>query len=147
MGGIAITYDYIVIGSGIAGLYAAHYARQYGSVLILTKGSLSQSNTRYAPGGVAAAVAANDSPVLHWKDTMAAGAGLCDPRAVMAMVSEGPACVRELMTLGVSFDTLHGEITLAKEGAHTVPRVLHARGDATGAESRMRLRDILAAMP
>ena len=134
MGGIAITYDYIVIGSGIAGLYAAHYARQYGSVLILTKGSLSQSNTRYAQGGVAAAVAADDSPVLHWKDTMVAGAGLCDPRAVMAMVSEGPACVRELMTLGVSFDTLHGEITLAKEGAHTVPRVLHARGDATGAE-------------
>lgn len=103
-------------------------------MLILTKGRLSQSNTRYAQGGVAAAVAAEDSPALHWKDTMAAGAGLCDPSAVMAMVSEGPACVRELMTLGVNFDTLHGEITLAKEGAHTVPRVLHARGDATGLE-------------
>ena len=129
-----ITYDYIVIGSGIAGLYAAHYARQYGSVLILTKGRLSQSNTRYAQGGVAAAVAAEDSPALHWQDTMVAGAGLCDPGAVMILVSEGPACVRELMTLGVHFDTLHGEITLAKEGAHSVPRVLHARGDATGAE-------------
>ena len=129
-----VTYDYIVIGSGIAGLYAAHYARQYGSVLILTKGRLSQSNTRYAQGGVAAAVASDDSAMLHWKDTMVAGAGLCDPDAVMAMVSEGPACVRELMTLGVNFDTLHGEINLAIEGAHSVPRVLHARGDATGAE-------------
>ena len=65
---------------------------------------------------------------------MAAGAGLCDPHAAMAMVSEGPPCVRELMTLGVNFDTLHGEINLAMEGAHSVPRVLHARGDATGAE-------------
>ena len=134
MGEAIITYDYIVIGSGIAGLYAAHYARQYGSVLILTKGRLSQSNTRYAQGGVAAAVAAEDSPALHWHDTIVAGAGLCDPRAVMILVSEGPACVRELMTLGVHFDTLHGEITLANEGAHSVPRVLHARGDATGAE-------------
>lgn len=134
LGEVAITYDYIVIGSGIAGLYAAHYARQYGSVLVLTKGHLSQSNTRYAQGGVAAAVAAEDSPALHWEDTMAAGAGLCDPAAVMVMASEGPACVRELMTLGVNFDTLHGEINLAKEGAHTIPRVLHARGDATGAE-------------
>lgn len=133
-GDIITTYDYIVIGSGIAGLYAAHYARQSGSVLVLTKGRLSQSNTRYAQGGVAAAVASSDSPALHWQDTIAAGAGLCDPHAVMAMVSEGPACVRELMTLGVSFDTLHGEIDLAKEGAHSVPRVLHARGDATGAE-------------
>ena len=130
----AITFDYIVIGSGIAGLYAAHYARQFGSVLILTKGRLSQSNTRYAQGGVAAAVAAEDSPALHWGDTMVAGAGLCDPYAAMAMVSEGPPCVRELMTLGVNFDTLHGEINLAMEGAHSVPRVLHARGDATGAE-------------
>ena len=133
-GEAVITFDYIVIGSGIAGLYAAHYARQYGSVLILTKGSLSQSNTRYAQGGVAAAVAAEDSPALHWRDTMVAGAGLCDPRAVMILVSEGPACVRELMTLGVNFDTLHGELTLAKEGAHSAARVLHARGDATGAE-------------
>lgn len=133
-GDIIATYDYIVIGSGIAGLYAAHYARQYGSVLILTKGRLSQSNTWYAQGGVAAAVAADDSPMLHWQDTIAAGAGLCDPHAVMAMVSEGPACVRELMTLGVTFDTLHGEIDLAQEGAHSVPRVLHAGGDATGAE-------------
>ncbi len=129
-----ITFDYIVIGSGIAGLYAAHYARQFGSVLILTKGRLSQSNTRYAQGGVAAAVDAEDSPALHWQDTVVAGAGLCDPHATMALVSEGPACVRELMALGVNFDTLHGEINLAREGAHSVPRVLHARGDATGVE-------------
>ena len=133
-GRIIVSYDYIIIGSGIAGLYAAHYARQFGSALILTKGRLSQSNTRYAQGGVAAAVASDDSAALHWEDTMVAGAGLCDPEAVMAMASEGPACVRELMTLGVNFDTLHGEINLAIEGAHSVPRVLHARGDATGAE-------------
>ena len=133
-GDITITFDYIVIGSGIAGLYAAHYARQFGSVLILTKGRLSQSNTRYAQGGVAAAVDAEDSPALHWQDTIVAGAGLCDPLATMALVSEGPACVRELMALGVNFDTLHGEIALAREGAHSVPRVLHARGDATGVE-------------
>ncbi len=133
-GAIIITFDYIVIGSGIAGLYAAHYARQFGSVLILTKGRLSQSNTRYAQGGVAAAVDAEDSPALHWQDTVVAGAGLCDPHATMALVSEGPACVRELMALGVNFDTLHGEINLAREGAHSVPRVLHARGDATGVE-------------
>ncbi len=103
-------------------------------MLILTKGRLSQSNTKYAQGGIAAAVAADDSPALHWQDTMVAGAGLCDANAVMAMVTEGRACVRELMALGVNFDTLHGEITLANEGAHSVPRVLHARGDATGAE-------------
>ena len=125
-------YDYIIIGSGIAGLYTALLAREHGSVLILTKGSMDECNTKYAQGGIAAAIGHGDSAELHYQDTIAAGAGLCDPEAVRILVEEAPDRITDLINFGVPFDTLDGEVALTKEAAHSVPRILHAGGDATG---------------
>ncbi len=125
-------YDYIIVGSGIAGLYTALLAKDRGSVLIITKGSIEDCNTRHAQGGIAAAIGRNDSPELHFKDTIAAGAGLSDEEAVRILVNEAPARIADLVNLGVPFDTLDGEIALALEAAHSIPRILHAGGDATG---------------
>jgi L-aspartate oxidase len=134
-------FDLLVLGSGIAGLSGAVHASRAGwSVLVLTKGELAHSATRYAQGGVAAALngQAEDSPALHRSDTIAAGAGLCDPDAVDVLVTEGPDRVRELIAMGAVFDqTGDGEaagLALAREGGHSAARVLHAGGDATGAE-------------
>src|SRR5919109_1928487 len=134
-------FDLLVLGSGIAGLSGAVHASRAGwSVLVLTKGELAHSATRYAQGGVAAALEghAGDSPELHLSDTIAAGAGLCDPDAVRILVTEGPERVRELIAMGAVFDqTGDGEaaaLALAREGGHSAARVLHAGGDATGAE-------------
>src|SRR5581483_34743 len=97
--------DVLVLGSGIAGLSAAIHAISAGlSVLVVTKGELEHSATRYAQGGVAAALAAPDSPRLHLDDTLTAGAGLCDVDSVRVLVEEGPRRVRELMELGAVFD-------------------------------------------
>lgn len=131
--------DLLVLGSGIAGLSAAiHAARRGRSVVVLTKGDLALSATRYAQGGVAAALEEPDSAELHLSDTLAAGAGLCDPDAVRVMVTEGPGRVRDLMALGAVFDRTGDGATaalaLAREGGHSVSRVVHAGGDATGAE-------------
>lgn len=125
-------YDYIIVGSGIAGLYSALLAKQHGSVLITTKGSIDDCNTKYAQGGIAAAIGRRDSPELHFQDTIAAGDGLCDAEAVRILVNEAAASITELVNLGVPFDTLDGEIALAREAAHSVSRILHAGGDATG---------------
>ena len=125
-------YDYIIIGSGIAGLYTALLAREHGNVLIITKGNIDDCNTKYAQGGIAAAIGHNDSPNLHFKDTIAAGNGLCDEAAVRILVDEAPDRIAELVEFGVPFDTLNGEISLTTEAAHSVPRILHAGGDATG---------------
>ena len=125
-------YDYIIVGSGIAGLYTALLAKEVGSVLILTKGSIEDCNTRHAQGGIAAPIGKNDSPELHFQDTMNAGDGLCDPEAVRILVNEAPDRIADLIKFGVPFDTLDGEIALTREAAHTVPRILHAGGDATG---------------
>lgn len=126
------TYDYVIIGSGIAGLYTALLAKEKGKVLIITKGSIAECNTRHAQGGVAAAIGLNDSPDLHYRDTISAGAGLCDPEAVRILVEEGPQRIADLINFGVPFDTTDGQIALTKEAAHSVPRILHAGGDATG---------------
>jgi L-aspartate oxidase len=125
-------YDYIIVGSGIAGLYIALLAIERGSVLILTKGNIDDCNTKYAQGGIAVAMAKDDSPELHFKDTMAAGDGLCDAEAVRILTNEAADCIADLIKSGVPFDTLDGEITLTREAAHSVPRIMHAGGDATG---------------
>jgi L-aspartate oxidase len=125
-------YDYIIVGSGIAGLYTALLAKEQGNVAILTKGSIDDCNTKYAQGGIAAAIGKNDSPALHFRDTIAAGDGLCDEEAVRILANEAPARIADLVNFGVPFDTLDGEIALTTEAAHSLPRILHAGGDATG---------------
>ena len=126
------SFDYIIVGSGIAGLYTALLARDLGSVLLLTKGSLEECNTRFAQGGIAAAIGPGDTPELHMEDTAAAAAGLGDPQSVRILAGEAADRIADLIRFGVPFDTLHGAIALAKEGAHSQPRILHAGGDATG---------------
>ena len=138
--------DYLIIGSGIAGLRAAAELSPVGDVLILTKGEPDDGNTGHAQGGIAAAVGPGDSPELHAQDTIAAGDGLCDERAVHALVEDGPRFVRELMEWGARFDRdATGQPALAMEGAHSVRRVLHAR-DATGREIGSVLYRRIAAM-
>ncbi len=126
-------YDYIIVGSGIAGLYTALLAHEQGSVLIITKGSIDDCNTKHAQGGIAAPIGSNDSSELHFNDTLKAGAGLCDPEAVKILASEAPDRIYDLVRFGVPFDTMNGAIALTTEAAHSVPRILHAGGDATGA--------------
>ncbi len=126
--------DFLIIGSGIAGLRAAAELAGAGSIIILTKAEPREGNTGYAQGGIAAAVGPDDTPELHAADTLAAGDGLCDPAAVSVLVEEGPRYVRELMDWGAAFDRdPSGRPELAIEGAHSRRRVLHAR-DATGRE-------------
>ncbi len=125
-------YDYLVVGSGIGGLYTALLAREQGSVLVITKGSIDDCNTKHAQGGIAAAISKDDSPELHLRDTINAGDGLSDEETVQILVREAPARIADLVGYRVPFDTLDGEIALTMEAAHSVPRVLHAGGDATG---------------
>ncbi len=128
------TFDVLVLGGGIAGLTAAMAAARRWRVGLLTKASFDDTTTFLAQGGIAAALGPSDSPELHFEDTVKAGAGLCDEEAVRVLVSEGPDRVRELMDICPRFDRVDGEIVLGREGAHSVPRVVHAGGDATGSE-------------
>jgi L-aspartate oxidase len=126
--------DFLIIGSGIAGLRAAVHLASVGEVVLLTKAHPEESNTGYAQGGIAAAVGEGDSPRLHLADTIAAGDGLCAADAVRVLVEEGPRYVRELIEWGARVDRdEQGGIALAREAAHSVRRVLHA-ADATGRE-------------
>jgi L-aspartate oxidase len=129
----------LVIGSGIAGLHTAMRAAEQcstsGDVVLLTKRTLFDSSTNYAQGGIAAALGAGDSPALHRQDTLAAGGSLVDSDAVDVLVSEGPSRVRDLTEAGAHFDVNQlGEYLLGREAAHSERRIVHARGDRTGAE-------------
>jgi L-aspartate oxidase len=147
--GWAISADVIVVGSGIAGLTAALRLRQrVDRVLLVTKTVLSEGSTQWAQGGIAAALDPADSAQEHLGDTLVAGAGVCDEEAVRILVSEGPARVRELVTLGTHFDLgPDGEIALTREGGHGRDRIAHAGGDATGKEiSRALIASLGAAL-
>jgi L-aspartate oxidase len=132
-------FDFIIVGSGIAGLYAALLARKHGSVCILTKGSIDETNTKYAQGGIAAAVGADDDPELHLRDTIEAGAGLVDEHAARILVEAAADRISDLVNFGVPFDAADGEVALGKEAAHSRNRILHAGGDSTGAHIEISL--------
>ncbi len=123
----------VVVGTGIAGLIAAYRASARHDVVLVTKAELAESNTKYAQGGIAAALFPDDSAASHIEDTLRAGAGLCDLPAVEVLCTEGPQRVRDLIALGVEFDrAADGELARGHEAAHSARRVIHAGGDATG---------------
>ena len=129
-----LTFDTIIVGSGLAGLTAAYYASKHGSVAIITKSQLDTSNSYYAQGGIAGVIADDDSPELHVHDTLVAGRGLCEKDAVDILVREGRERILELVEMGMQFDRIGDEFVLGLEGGHSKRRILHAGGDATGKE-------------
>jgi L-aspartate oxidase len=144
--GWTVETDVVVVGSGVAGLTTALHAARAGRVLVVTKVHVDDGSTRWAQGGVAAALGADDSPYEHEQDTLEAGVGICDVAAVRVLCEEGPARLRELMALGAAFDLdPSGELSLTREGGHHRDRIVHAGGDATGAEvSRALVAAVLA---
>lgn len=144
-------YDFIIIGSGIAGLSFALKAARHGTVAIVTKRARGESNTSYAQGGVACVTSAEDSFELHVQDTLIAGAGLCDENVVRSIVTDGPERIQELVDFGVQFDERElvdggSELDLGREGGHSKRRILHAR-DVTGREIERALLSAVAAAP
>jgi L-aspartate oxidase len=140
--------DVVVVGSGVAGLSVALRVRRStgARVLLVTKTTIDAGSTRWAQGGIAAALGELDSPAAHMEDTLEAGVGICSPRAVEVLVTEGPARVRELAALGASFDASHAGgsaspegFALTREGGHHADRIVHSGGDATGAEVQRAL--------
>ena len=132
---MALETDFIVIGSGVAGLRASiALAESGGRVTVLTKDKASESNTEYAQGGVAVVLAEDDNPDLHEEDTLVAGAGLCDPEAVETLVNDGTKYIKQLIDWGIEFDKEGGKLLMGQEAAHSRRRILHAHGDSTGAE-------------
>ncbi|MEU6405607.1 L-aspartate oxidase [Streptomyces sp. NPDC046985] len=134
--GWSVTADVVVVGSGVAGLTAALRCEAAGlHTVVVTKARLDDGSTRWAQGGIAAALGDGDTPEQHLDDTLVAGAGLCDEEAVRILVTEGPGAVRRLISTGAHFDTdAEGDIQLTREGGHHRRRIAHAGGDATGAE-------------
>ncbi len=132
--------DFLVIGSGLSGLYFALNAPKKSKCIIATKGNISDSNTKFAQGGIAAVFGKDDSFESHIKDTLAAGAGLCNKRNVGILVKNGPKEIKRLLSYNISFDKANGFFELGKEGAHSFRRVLHHK-DATGAEIEKKLAE------
>ena len=138
-------FDFLVIGAGIAGLSAAIRLAEAGTVLVVTKEELAESNTAYAQGGIAVAMGGEEDVALHLEDTMAAGDGLVNREAAAVLVTEGPKRVEELLEWGTAFDRypkkngVEGELMRTREGAHSLSRILHANGDATGKEIAVSL--------
>jgi L-aspartate oxidase len=141
--------DVVVVGSGIAGLTAALHLREAGlHVTVVTKVNIDDGSTRWAQGGIAAVLDPLDTPAAHAEDTLVAGVGLGDLGAVTALVEEGPARVRELIRLGAEFDRHpDGSLMLTREGGHHADRIVHAGGDATGAEVQRALHEAVRRDP
>lgn len=131
--------NFIIIGSGIAGLSTAIKVSKHTKVKIFTKSTLSESNTWYAQGGIAASIKSPDNWEKHYEDTIKAGQGLCDSGAVKMLVQNAPVMIEDLIEEGVVFDIANGEISLTLEGGHSQPRILHSGGDATGEEIERKL--------
>lgn len=127
-----LKFDYIVVGSGLAGLYAAYKASMKGSVAVITKSFLRESNSFNAQGGIAAVTSDDDNPEIHKADTLIAGRGLCEESSVDILVNEGPERIREFIANNMKFDTENGALALGLEGGHHKRRILHAGGDSTG---------------
>ena len=125
-------FDYIVVGSGLAGLYAAYKASFKGNVAVITKSFVRESNSFNAQGGIAAVTSFEDDPQIHKSDTLIAGRGLCEDTAVDVLVNEGPDRIKEIIADGMQFDTENGALALGLEGGHHKRRILHAGGDSTG---------------
>ncbi|MEE8419318.1 MAG: L-aspartate oxidase, partial [Dehalococcoidales bacterium] len=119
---------------------------EQGSVLVITKGSIDDCNTKFAQGGIAAAIGRDDSPELHYQDTISAGDGLCDEDAVHILVNQAADSITDLVNLNVPFDTVQGEIALAREAAHSKPRILHAGGDTTGEHIEVTLSNEISSL-
>lgn len=130
-----IKTDFLIIGSGVAGLRAAIGASRYGKVIVLNKGLGNESNSEFAQGGIAAALSEEEEEVRsHFQDTIEAGKGLCRKKAVKVLVEEGPQRIHELIAWGAEFDKVGDQFALTREGAHSHSRILRAKGDATGYE-------------
>jgi L-aspartate oxidase len=147
--GWAETTDVIVVGSGVAGLTGALHLREAGlHVTVVTKENIDDGSTRWAQGGIAAVLDPLDTPAAHAKDTLVAGVGIGDPAAVDVLVTEGPARVRELIRWGAQFDRHpDGSLMLTREGGHHANRIVHAGGDATGAEVQRALQEAVRRDP
>jgi L-aspartate oxidase len=125
--------DVLIVGSGIAGLFAALKISEFADVILVTKKEKTESNTNYAQGGIASVIDPNDSFEKHIQDTLIAGAGLCNLKSVEIMVTEGPQRINELLKIGTNFTSKNGKLDLVREGGHSMPRILHAK-DLTGKE-------------
>lgn len=135
--------DVLIIGSGIAGLFAALKISEFADVIIVTKKEKAESNTNYAQGGIASVISQRDSFDKHIEDTLIAGAGLCRRESVELMVKEGPDRIKDLISIGTQFTKRDGDFDLAREGGHSMPRILHAK-DFTGKEIERALIEAVA---
>ncbi|WP_051669823.1 L-aspartate oxidase [Bryobacter aggregatus] len=142
-----MSFDFLVVGAGVAGLRAAITLAEHGTVLVVAKDTIEESSTEYAQGGIAVALSDDDNFTLHFQDTLLAGDGLCYEPAVAALVQEGPARIEELLAWGANFDKENGQFLMAREGAHSRSRVLHAGGDSTGHEIARSLYEKARSLP